>query len=128
MGYKKPEDKSIEDPWAELTRMARKVQKHSPSLAAETAPKQRLKILLRSLPSDYAVIIDNIDSNESMTLDRAMLLLQEKESYLQASEQAMWANKTKGKGKASSDNFLRPKDSSLPLRGSESKPSLRRRH
>ncbi|KAI4282636.1 MAG: hypothetical protein L6R38_002796 [Xanthoria sp. 2 TBL-2021] len=118
MGYQKPKDKIIEDAWAELTRMARKVLVYKPSLAGETSADQRLKILLRSLPPEYAVIVDNIDSNPSMTFDRAMLLLQEKESTLKTSEEAMWANGNRGKKFLSGTKLLRPKE--LALRNSRS--------
>lgn len=95
MNYKKSPDKTIEETWTELSKLARKIAHTQSDMKGLSTPERRLQTLLQSLPAEYDVIRDAIDAQDNPDHERAIQKLQEKEAQLLArtTETAMWAKR-----------------------------------
>ena len=82
--YKKPADKTIDEAWAEISKLGRKIAATQPDLKALNSNRQRLGTLLKSLPSDYDALIDGFDAQNDPDTDTVLQKLQEKEAALKA--------------------------------------------
>ena len=136
MTFIKPADKLIRETWIDISRLARKVVAHQPKLEHLQSKEYRFQILLRSLPEEYAVIVDAIDGKGDQDIDVSMQKLEEKEAQLQRlNETGMWAKGSSSRHPSGSRlksygsrPLLQPSDSRPSLRGnSKSSSSLRRK-
>ncbi|KAL9042539.1 MAG: hypothetical protein Q9180_000538 [Flavoplaca navasiana] len=93
---KNPED-PIDSTIADINSMARKLFECDAAIKLLTMREHRFQIYLRSLPEEYETIIDTLAAQENVNLGRAVKVLQEKKTCLQAEEAANWAKNKSGR-------------------------------
>lgn len=93
--YKMSPGESIDEAWAYLTKLGRKLATAQPDIGSLNTPERRFQALLQALPEDYRTVRDGIDS-QPIIVDEGLSRLQEKEAQLKATETALWAGQHKG--------------------------------
>ena len=115
--YKKSPDKSIDETWTEISSLARKIKETQPGYEVLATVSARIQSLLKSLPDEYSVIRDTIDTQGETDHEVIIQKLQEKEAELsrkatteltKSSETAMYAKRHHHRHHSSSSNASMP--------------------
>jgi transposase InsO family protein len=91
--YQMDEDTTIDQAWAHLKHLARKITDVDPDMKALFTPKRRAQQLLSILPDKYSSIRDAIDTQGKTDYEEILLLLQEREESMDNKEMAMLAQR-----------------------------------
>ena len=89
IGYKMRVDGSIDEAWAHLRKLGRKIAATLPDMSAFSKPDRRFQALLQALPEEYTAICDVISVQDTLDVEKGLQKLQEKEAQLKVLKTAL---------------------------------------
>lgn len=110
MTYKMKAGDSIEDAWAELSRIRRHIRETKPDMAKTFEKNELFQRLLAALPDGYATLRDSLDAQVNIDVDVKIQMLKDKEDRMDV-ETGLWGNTRRAPRHQRSDESMKDADS-----------------
>jgi hypothetical protein len=111
VNFEVQDGQGIDDAWAQLQTIGRRIEAIVPDLATLNKPQHRIHVLLGALPLQYTALIDTIDGQPHLSPEQILARLHEKEMSLglpssASTDTAMAATHTYSRAKKTVTCFL----------------------